>query len=419
MSVTVSTLANGLRVVSDPMPGLQSAAVGVWVDAGARAESPVDNGVAHMLEHMAFKGTQRRGARAIAEEIEAVGGHLNAYTSREHTAYFARVLQADVPLAVDLLADILQHSVFDEGELERERGVVLQEIGQSEDTPDDLIFDRLQEAAYPEQPLGRSILGTTDLVSGMDRARLIGFMARHYGALRMVLVASGAVEHRAILGLAERHFGDLGPGAGSVIEPARFAGRPACEERDLEQVHFAIAWPGVPYQDPDFFATQVLATALGGGMSSRLFQEVREKRGLCYSVFAFATSYADGGMLGIYAGTGEKEVGELVPVVLDETMRLAEDADEAEVARARAQIRAGLLMSLESPSARSEQLARQMLIFGRPMPTAELVAKIEAVDAAAVRRVSERLVRAGKPAVAALGPLGRLASYEAIAARFA
>ncbi|MBM3489069.1 MAG: insulinase family protein [Alphaproteobacteria bacterium] len=419
MDVTVSTLANGLRVVSDPMIGLESVAIGVWVNAGARAESAEENGVAHMLEHMAFKGTERRTARAIAEEIEAVGGHLNAYTSREHTAYFARVLKRDVPLAVDLLADILQHSAFEESELERERGVVLQEIGQTEDTPDDLIFDRLQEAAYPGQSLGRSILGTSELVTAMDRGRLTGFMARHYGAQSMTLVGSGAIEHAALMALAERHFGALGRGAERPMEAARFTGGATCEERELEQVHFAIAWPGVRYHDDDFYASQVLATTLGGGMSSRLFQEVREKRGLCYSVFAFATSYVDAGMLGIYAGTGEQEVGELVPVVLDETQRLAVDAEEAEVARARAQISAGLLMSLESPSARSEQLARQLLIFGRPIPPDELVAKIDQVDAAAVRRVAARITGAGRPAVAAVGPLARLASYEAIAARFA
>jgi len=272
MDVTVSTLANGLRVVSDPMIGLESVAIGVWVNAGARAESAEENGVAHMLEHMAFKGTERRTARAIAEEIEAVGGHLNAYTSREHTAYFARVLKRDVPLAVDLLADILQHSAFEESELERERGVVLQEIGQTEDTPDDLIFDRLQEAAYPGQSLGRSILGTSELVTAMDRGRLTGFMARHYGAQSMTLVGSGAIEHAALMALAERHFGALGRGAERPMEAARFTGGATCEERELEQVHFAIAWPGVRYHDDDFYASQVLATTLGGGMSSRCFR---------------------------------------------------------------------------------------------------------------------------------------------------
>jgi predicted Zn-dependent peptidase len=417
LAVEVSTLGNGMRVVSDAMPHLESASVGVWVDVGARYETPEVNGVAHMLEHMAFKGTERRDALAIATEIEAVGGHLNAYTGREHTAYFARVLKADVALAVDILGDILQHSVFDPAELERERAVVLQEIGQAEDTPDDIIFDHLQEACYPDQPLGWSILGTEDTVAGMPRDALAGFMGRHYGAPRMVLVAAGAVEHADIVRLAEATFGGLRGEAADGYLPAQYAGGELRLPRELEQVHFALALPGVAYADPDFYVSQVLSTLAGGGMSSRLFQEVRERRGLCYSVFSFASSYVDGGTFGVYAGTGETEVAELVPVICDELAKIAGDATEEEVARARAQLKAGMLMSLESSSSRTEQLARQLLIYGRPLAVEEIVAKVDAVDAAAVRRVTARLL-AGRPAVAALGPIGRLASYGDIAARF-
>jgi predicted Zn-dependent peptidase len=418
VSVEISVLDNGLRVVSDAAPHLESASVGIWVDAGARNESLETNGVAHFLEHMAFKGTERRSARAIAEEIEAVGGHLNAYTGREHTAYYARVLKADVPLALDLLADILQHSVFDETELARERDVVIQEIGQALDTPDDIIFDYLQETAYPDQPIGRSILGTADRIAGMNRERLAGFMGLHYRAPRMVLAAAGAVEHGRLVALASEAFAGLGRAGGEPMAPARYRGGDFRLARDLEQAHLALALPGVTYDDPDFYASQVTATVLGGGMSSRLFQEAREVRGLCYSIFAFASSYVDDGIFGIYAGTSEEDLAELVPLICEETVKLGQAVDEAEVARARAQLKAGILMSLESSSSRTEQLGRQMLIYGRPLAIDELVAAIDAVDTGAVRRVIRRMAQAGPPAVAALGPIGGLASYESIAANF-
>ncbi|MDP6706800.1 MAG: pitrilysin family protein [Alphaproteobacteria bacterium] len=418
MSVESTVLENGLRVVTDSMSHLESASVGVWVDAGARYEAAEMHGAAHLLEHMAFKGTRRRDAQAIAEEIEAVGGHLNAYTGREHTAYFARVLKADVPLALDILADILQHSVFDPEELARERAVVVQEIGQAEDTPDDIIFDHLQETAFPGQPIGRSILGTVASVGAMDGEALRRFMGQHYRAPQMVLAAAGAVEHQALVRLAGEAFRELGPDREETLPPACYRGGDFREAKALEQVHIAMALPGLTYDDPDFYAAQVMATVLGGGMSSRLFQEVREKRGLCYSVFAFASSFVDDGMVGIYAGTGEDEIGELVPVICDELLKLTEDADEREVARARAQLKAGLLMSLESSGSRSEQLGRQTLIYGRPLVIDELVAKVEAVDAARVRAVGRRIAGAGKPAVAAMGPIGGLASYDEIAARF-
>lgn len=418
MSVNLTVLDNGLRVVSDVMEHLESASIGVWVDAGARNETIDMHGVAHLLEHMAFKGTERRSARAIAEEIEAVGGHLNAYTGREHTAYFARVLKDDVPLALDILADILQHSLFDETELARERAVVIQEIGQAQDTPDDIVFDHLQETAYPDQPIGRSILGTVDGIAKMTRSSLAGFMGRHYRAPQMVLAGAGALSHDDLVGLAAEAFAELPSADREPLPPARYRGGDFRQARDLEQVHLTLALPGVTYDDPDFYALQVMATVLGGGMSSRLFQEVRESRGLCYSVFAFASSFVDDGMFGIYAGTGEREVGELVPVICDEFLKLAEDAEETEVARARTQLKAGILMSLESSSARTEQLGRQMLIYGRPLAIDELVARIDAVDADAVRRVTRRIAHAGPPTVAALGPIGGLASYDAIAARF-
>jgi predicted Zn-dependent peptidase len=414
----VTTLAGGLRVVSADMPGLETAAVGAWVNAGARCEPVELNGVSHLLEHMAFKGTRRRSALAIAEEIESVGGHLNAYTSREQTAYIARVMKADIPLAVDLLADILQHTTMPDDELARERELVIQEIAQVHDTPDDIVFDLFQETAFPDQPIGRSILGTAESVGGFTRQELMDYMAAQYSAERMVVVAAGRVDHEPFVALVEEAFDALPHSTVGAVEAAHYEGGDMRRSRDLEQVHLVIGFNGVAYGDPAFFAEQVLSTALGGGMSSRLFQEVREKRGLAYSVFSFATSYVDSGLFGIYAGTGGDHLGELVPVICDEVAKIAESIGEDELDRARAQIKASLLMSLESPSARCEQLARHVLIYGRPLPTAEIIDQVEAVDVAATTGAARRLIDDGRPTVAALGPIDTLDSYDAIAGRF-
>jgi predicted Zn-dependent peptidase len=414
--IEVTTLANGLRVATDRMESVETASLGVWVSAGTRYEAVEQNGISHLLEHMAFKGTERRSARAIAEEIEAVGGHLNAYTAREFTAYYAKVLKEDIGLAVDILADILQHSVMAEEELARERAVVLQEIGQALDTPDDIIFDHFQETAFPAQPLGRPVLGAAKVVEGVPRGAILGYMGRHYGAARMVLTAAGNVEHGAVVKLAEAAFRDLPAVDDWPLEAARYQGGEFRSSRELEQVHLVIGLEGLSYHDPDYYALQVYSTLLGGGMSSRLFQEVREKRGLAYSIHSFASSYTDCGAFGIYAGTGEREVTELVPVVCEELRRVGELASEEEIVRASAQLKASILMSLESTGARSEQLAQHMLIFGRPLTTAEVIGKLEAVDRAAVKRVAERLI-ASTPTLAALGPTGRLESYDSVVAR--
>jgi predicted Zn-dependent peptidase len=418
MSVRITTLPSGLRVVTDHIPHVESAAVGIWVDVGARHEAAEVNGVAHMLEHMAFKGTEKRDARQIAEEIEAVGGSLNAYTSRENTAYYARVLKADVPLAIDILSDILQHSTFDETELDRERAVIIQEIGQSFDTPEDLIFDQFQEVLYPDQPLGRPILGTEELIKSIPRGDIAGYMKRNYMASGMVLAAAGNVDHAALVAQAESAFAEIGTGVPPVAAPARYAGGERYENRDLEQVHFTLGFDGVPYGDPDYYAASVFSYLLGGGMSSRLFQEIREKRGLVYSIYSFTSPYRDGGNFGVYAGTGEKEVDELVPVLCDELNKAAAKISAEELARTKAQMKAGMLMSLESTSSRCERLAQNMLIHGRVFTYQEIIDKIDSVDEAAVIRVAQRIMRS-KPTVAALGPVKRLEKMASISARFA
>lgn len=415
--VRISTLENGLRVVTDSMASVESATVGVWVGTGCRAEEPAVNGAAHFLEHMAFKGTTSRNALDIALEVEAVGGSFNAYTARENTAYFMKVLRDDVGLATDILADILQHPTFDEEELQRERGVILQEIGQAHDTPDDIIYDYFQETAYPDQAMGRPILGTSDLVRNMPRDALIGFMKERYQAGNMILVATGAVDHDEIVARAQRDFGDLTNEALQPQEPARYQGGDFREERDCEQVHLKLGFESAAYGADDHFDFAVLSNILGGGMSSRLFQEVREKRGLVYSVFAYSSAFQDSGLFGIYAGTGPDEVPELMPVICDELTKLPDTIDGDELERARAQLKASLLMGMESTGNRADQLGNQMLVYGRPWSMEELIEKIDAVTETSLAKAAKKLI-GGKPTLTAIGPLAKLESYDSLLARF-
>ncbi len=421
MSIQVTALSSGLRVVSDFMDTVESVSLGAWVEVGTRDEAAQINGMSHLLEHMAFKGTERRSAVEIVEEIEAVGGHLNAYTAREHTAYYAKILKEDLELAVDIIADILQHSVMDEDELAREQDVIVQEINQSQDTPDDVVFDFFQETAFPEQALGRPVLGSAALVRGMNRDAILGYMKDHYSAPRIVFAAAGNFEHGRLVRLVEDAFDSLPEPVDGTREPAHYVGGANRQPRDLEQAHVLLGMKGIAFEDEDFHAASMFSTLLGGGMSSRLFQEVREKRGLAYSIYSFLSSYTDGGLFGVYAGTGKDDVRDLVPLVLGEIGKLADGgegaggAGGAEIARARAQIKAGILMSLESSASRCEQLARQMIVYKRPIPIDETIAKIDAVDGAAIRRVAERLL-SGPPTVTALGPVPDLEDLEKLAA---
>src|SRR6201993_1570755 len=416
MTTQLSTLANGLRVATDRLDTVDTVSLGIWIDVGTRHEPAETNGVAHFLEHMAFKGTERRSALAIAEEIEAVGGHLNAYTSRESTAYYAKVLKEDVPLAVDILSDILQNSTFEPEEIERERMVILQEIGQANDTPDDIVFDHFQECAYPEQAMGRPVLGRPEIIRKIGRETVIDYLRSHYGARRMVLAAAGHFDHDRIASLADDLRGSRPAERPVTSEPARYAGGDHREHRDLEQLHLVLGFPGVVLGNPDYYAASVLSTAFGGGMSSRLFQEIREKRGLVYAIHSFVHGYRDGGLFGIYAGTGESEAAELVSALCEETIRVGDGLTPIELSRAKAQMKAGLLMSLESTSARCEQLAQHLLIYGTPFDPPEVVRRIEAVDDAAIRRIVAHW-RSAPPTVTALGPLSRLEEYGKLQAR--
>ncbi len=416
--IRLSRLDNGLLVASDPMAEVTSLTLGLWAGIGTRHEQPAENGISHLLEHMAFKGTKRRSAQDIAIEIENVGGFLNAYTGREQTAYHARLLAEDLPLGLDILADILQNPLFDEKELALERNVVLQEIGRAEDTPDDIVFDRFQSCLFPDQAMGRSVLGQAEIVAAMPAEALRAYFARHYHADNLLLVAAGKIDHARLCDLAAAAFANLGRGGMPSGEPARPGYGEFREARDLEQVHILIGFPGLSLHDPDHYAQGLLAQILGGGLSSRLFQEIREKRGLVYDIHSFATSWSDSGAFGIYAGTGETQAGEVLPLICDEIAKLAAGIPGAEIARAVAQVKSGLLMAQEKSSSRAESLAGQLRHFGRPLPPAEILQKIATVTEADLIRVLKRLL-AGPPSLAAIGPLGEVMGREELARRLA
>lgn len=414
MGVEVSRLSNGLTVATETLPSIESVALGVWVKSGARNERDDEHGMAHLLEHMAFKGTARRSAFQIASEIENVGGEINAATSVETTSYYARVLGDDVPLAIDILADILTESKFDPGELEREQHVILQEIGAAHDTPDDIVFDKFTETAYRHQTIGRSILGTPETVKSFTSRQIHDFINRQYGAERMVVVAAGDVQHDDFVREVEKRLGSFRSKSDSLVPTyAQYIGGDYRENRDLMDAQIILGFEGRAYHVRDFYASQVLSMILGGGMSSRLFQEVREKRGLCYSVYAFHWGFSDTGIFGVHSATGQSDISKLIPVIVDELQKAGENIAQDELDRARAQYRAGLIMSGESASSRASQIARQLLLFGRPIAKEELMERLSALTIERLRDLSSRLFST-TPTIAAVGPVGKLAPYESI-----
>ena len=413
MTVQVTTLDSGLQVATDTFKTVETVSLGAWVSVGTRHEQPEHNGISHLLEHMAFKGTDHRSAQSISEEIEAVGGHLNAYTSRENTAYFAKVLKDDLSLATDIISDILQYSTLDPEELERERAVIIQEINQAHDTPDDIVFDYFQQAAYPNQAIGRPVLGSVALVEGIPRDTIKSFMTEQYACDRIVLSAAGNVNHDEFVNLAQSSFTRLPLKSPRVTETLDYVNGDYRESRDLEQLHFVMGFNGLSYLDIEYYPMAVLSTLLGGGMSSRLFQEARERRGLVYSIYSFASNYQDGGLLGIYAGTGGDNIGELVPVICGEITSVCGKVTEKELVRAKAQLKSAILMALESSSSRCEQAARQLQIFGHTITIPEVIEKINAVNTYAVETVARRIF-CSRPTIAAIGPTKKLDDYAHI-----
>ncbi|MCL6706214.1 insulinase family protein [Pseudomonas sp. R2.Fl] len=416
MKVECTRLPSGLTVVTESMPHLESVALGTWIKSGSRDETDEEHGIAHLLEHMAFKGTKSRSARQIAEQIENVGGELNAATSTETTAYYARVLMDDVPLAVDILADILTDSVFDEDELMREKHVILQEIGAADDTPDDVVFDRFSEMAFAGQTLGRPILGTPETVDSFTSDEIRAYLSRNYTTDRMFVVAAGAVDHDKFVRQVEERYAGIKtkPAVAPVNAPARYTGGERRETRDLMDAQLLLGFEGRAYHMRDFYCSQILANILGGGMSSRLFQEVREERGLCYSVYAFHWGFSDTGIFGIHAATGGDNLPELMPVIIEELRKASVSIEQQEIDRSRAQIRAQLLMGQESPAARAGQIARQMMLYGRPISNQEMMERLEGITIERLTDLAGRLFFDTVPTLSAIGPLERLAPMSDI-----
>lgn len=418
MAVEVSRLSNGLTVATQDMPHLESVAMGLWVGAGARSETLREHGISHLLEHMAFKGTRRRSARDIAEAIEAVGGEINAETSADTTSYYVRCLKDDLALGLDVLGDVVTEPLIDAEELEREQHVIVQEIGAAEDVPEDCVFDRFQEAAYPDQAIGRNIMGTPDSIGALTPVDLRRFLAAHYAGPQTVLAAAGALDHAEVVRLAEAHLGALPAHQPEAPEPSVYAGGHYAEQRPVQEAQILLGFAAPAYTERGFHAAHLLSAILGGGMASRLFQEVREERGLCYAISSFYWPFTDTGLFGIHAATSAEDAAELIGVVVDELHKTIDGVTAAELARAKAQLRAGLLMALESPIARAGQMARHILVHGRPLGLDEMVASVEAVTRGDIAALA-MTVLASPPTLAAIGPIGGLPRFDDLAADLA
>jgi predicted Zn-dependent peptidase len=414
VSVQVTTLPSGLVVVTDPTKHVKTAAIGVFVGVGSRHETLGEHGLSHLLEHMAFKGTRRRSARAIAEAIEDVGGDLNAETGVERTGYFARVMGSDAALALDILGDILTDSQFDRDELEREKNVIVQEIGAVEDTPDDLVFDLLTARAWPEQSIGRPILGTREGVGAYDRTAIDSYLRRHYRTPAMVIAAAGAVEHDEIVALSDARFETLSRETPPMQASAVYKGGETRLRKRLEQTHIVVGFEGRSSTAPDYEAAQIFAAATGGGMSSRLFQEVREKRALAYSIYSFHWDFSDVGLFGFYAGSADRNTTEVVAASIDCLAETAHGVQETEIRRAKSQMKVSLVAALESPGARAQQIARQMQIFGRPLSIDEMMARVDAVSVEDVRKTGAAMLRS-RPTVATIGAVGKVPGESRVA----
>lgn len=417
MSTEVTKLDNGVTVAFHHMPHLETVAFGTWVKAGARNELVDEHGIAHLLEHMAFKGTRTRTARQIVEEIEDVGGDINAATSVEMTAYNARMLADDINTGLDVIHDILHNSTFDETELKREKHVILQEIGAANDMPDDLVFDAFQDAAFGGQPIGRPILGTPDTVTGFTRDNLNTYLMKHYRGPNTIVAAAGKIDADSLLAKVGELYVDFDSEVTEEPEAASYVGGTSLIDRKTTETQIVLGFEGRAYQARDFYASQLLSMILGGGMSSRLFQEVREKHGYCYSIFAFHWGFSDTGVFGINAATGDEDLPRLMPVILDELKRASDDITAEEVDRARAQIRAGLMMSMESPASRASTIARQLMLFGRTISNQELMERLEAISAERLRDLAGRLFTESVPTISVVGSVEKVMDHQTIASR--
>lgn len=412
MDSEITTLSNGLRIITSEREQLETVSLGAWVKTGSAYENLLNNGISHFLEHMSFKGTKARTALQISEEIENVGGQSNAYTSREFTAYYAKMMKEDAELAVDVITDSLLHSTFPEEELIKERDVVIQEIKQTIDTPDDIVFDYFQETAFPNQALGRSILGPQDTVRNFTKDSLISYINSNYGADNMVFCAVGNIKHKDFVAMVESRMNGFNHKTSFKIEPQHYQGGFFIEKRPIEQSHVVLGFKGYPYKSEHYYDLAVLSMILGGGMSSRLFQEIREKRGLVYSVYSFTASHSHAGLFGIYAGTEAKDLPVLMPVVVDEIKKICNDkVSDKEFSRAKMQLKASIKMGLESSSSTAEVLARQNLIYNRSLTIEEVIGKIDAVSIDDIRNVAAEIF-SSNPTYTLLGAVDKYMEYD-------
>ncbi len=403
----ITRLANGVRVLSERLPDLTSVTVGIWVQNGSRYERPEQAGISHFLEHLFFKGTTRRTAAQIAEEIDAVGGVLNAFTGKEYTCYYAKVLREHLPLALDLLADLFTQSTFAADEIERERSVIIQEISQVEDSPDDYVHELFNLAFWPGHPLSRPIAGTAATVSGLMRDDFLTFLGARYRPDRVLIAAAGALEHDDLLQGTTRHFGALAGSTQMVDgEPPRARAGLSVHEKELEQVHLCLGTPGISQVDGDRYPAHILNLALGGGMSSRLFQEIRERRGKAYTVYSFLSSYCDAGYTGVYVGTSAAWTREVVEAIRGEITRVTRDGlAPEELARVKSQMKGNMLLGLETSDSRMSRIAKNEIYFGRDVLLDEVAAGIDAVGNDDILRVARRLFQPGTLALTVLGDL--------------
>ena len=412
----LTTLDNGLRIVTQTMPSLETVSMGIWNYVGGRDETEKINGVAHLLEHMAFKGTTSRSALEIAETIENVGGDINAYTSKEITAYYVKLIAEDLPLGINILMDILQNSTFAEEELNRERGVILQEIGMYLDSPDEMIFDYWQEKAFPNQPIGRSILGKTDIIKNISREEVKKFMLSHYNPKKMIISAAGKIDHDEFVESIKQACINLPKGESDDREKAIYKAGEYREQKKLEQIHLLLGFEGIDYHHEDYYSLMIYSSLLGGGMSSRLFQEIREKRGLVYGISSFSSSYSDTGIFGIYSGTGSEQIQELLPVLCEQLNQAPDSITEKEINRGKAQLKASLMMGRESAFRRCESAARQLLVFDRIIEPSETIAKINEVNIESAQKIAKKILT--KPlTISSIGPIEKLEKLEQIQSR--
>jgi len=402
-----SFLANGLRVVTEAMPYVKSVSLGIWIGSGSRSESTETLGASHFIEHMLFKGTEKRTAREISETVDAVGGQLNAFTAKEHTCYYIKVLDTHVELAMDVLSDMLTGSLFCPEEIEKEKEVVLEEINMYEDTPDELIHDLFVDQAWSGHPLGRSILGDADAVKRLERDILIRFKNRHYTPDNIVVAAAGNLKHETIVALAEKYLGHLKGSSVRESSPVpQITPALSIYGKDTEQVHFCLGTIGVPQNSEEIYAVHVLNNILGGGTSSRLFQSIREERGLAYSVYSYQASYSDAGLFAVYAGTRPNNLNMVVDLVLQDIARLkAEKPTMEELIRSKEQLKSGLLLGLESSSSRMSRLGKTEITLSRYIPLEELIDKVDKVTLSDLTELLEKMFVRENLCFTALGPI--------------